>query len=132
MQIWGLTLVNEPHGNGGFWESMHFTPRSQNAFIKHHLGPALKDSGHRDIKLLNYDQNRDDLEPWTDVMFGNPKTAAFVHGAAVHWNSSTFKVYKDVFDIVHRKFPAFSIVHSEATKTTRSTRRCIATRATSS
>lgn len=115
VQIWGLTPVNEPHGNSGFWESMHFTPQSQNAFINHHLGPALKDSGHGDIKTLIYDQNRDDLESWTDVMFGDPETAAFVHGAAVHWYASTFKVYEDVFDRVHRKFPTFSIIHTEAT-----------------
>ena len=37
--IWGLTPVNEPHGNGGHWESMHFSPESQNDFIKQHLGP---------------------------------------------------------------------------------------------
>ena len=26
VDIWGLTPVNEPHGNGGHWESMDFTP----------------------------------------------------------------------------------------------------------
>ncbi|MCP4274400.1 MAG: glycosyl hydrolase, partial [Gammaproteobacteria bacterium] len=26
IDIWGLTPVNEPHGNSGQWESMHFTP----------------------------------------------------------------------------------------------------------
>ena len=48
VDIWGLTPVNEPHGNGGNWESMHFSPQSQNDFIKHHLGPGLRESG-RDV-----------------------------------------------------------------------------------
>ena len=26
IKIWGITPVNEPHGNNGQWESMHFTP----------------------------------------------------------------------------------------------------------
>ena len=72
--IWGLTPVNEPHGNGGHWESMHFSPESQNDFIKHHLGPALRNSQHSDTQLLAYDQNRDGLEDWTDVIFADQQS----------------------------------------------------------
>ena len=115
VDIWGLTPVNEPHGNSGNWESMHFTPETQNAFIKNHLGPTLQASGNGDIKVLIYDQNRDGLEHWTDTIFGDPETAPFVHGAAVHWYSSTYKVHEDTFDRVHDKFPSFSIIHTEGT-----------------
>jgi len=113
--IWGLTPVNEPHGNSGNWESMHFTPETQNDFIKNHLGPALKAGDNGDVKLLIYDQNRDDLEHWTDVILGDPETAPFVHGTAVHWYASTFKVFEEVLDRVHKKFPTFSIIHTEGT-----------------
>ena len=113
VNIWGLTPVNEPHGNNGQWESMHFTPETQNEFIKKHLGPKLKSSQYGDIKLLAYDQNRDGLEHWTDVIFGDPQTAPFVYGVAVHWYESTFKVYEDVFERVHQKFPDFAIIHTE-------------------
>jgi glucosylceramidase len=113
VEIWGLTPVNEPHGNGGHWESMHFSPETQNEFVKDHLGPRLRDSSHSDARLLVYDQNRDGLEAWTDVIFADPRTAGYVYGAAVHWYSSTFKVYEDTFDRVHERFPDFSIVHTE-------------------
>ncbi len=113
VNIWGLTPVNEPHGNGGQWECMHFSPESQNDFIKHHLGPRLQDSRHDDTRLLIYDQNRDGLEPWTDVIFADPQSAPFVFGVAVHWYASTFKVFEDAFDRVHAKFPEFAIIHSE-------------------
>ena len=115
VEIWGLTPVNEPHGNSGQWESMHFTPESQNDFIKHHLGPTLQARGYGDIKLLIYDQNRDGLEDWTNVIFADAETAPFVHGAAVHWYESTKKVYEEVFNRVHEKFPQFSIIHTEGT-----------------
>ena len=115
VSIWGLTPVNEPHGNSGQWESMHFTPETQNAFIKKHLGPTLRATGYGDVKLLIYDQNRDGLEHWTDVIFGDPETAPYVHGAAVHWYESTYKVYEEVFERVHEKFPEFSIIHTEGT-----------------
>ena len=115
VDIWGLTPVNEPHGNSGNWESMHFTPETQNAFIKNHLGPTLQANGNGDIKVLIYDQNRDGMEHWTDTIFGDPETAPFVHGAAVHWYSSTYKVHEKIFDRVHDKFPSFSIIHTEGT-----------------
>ncbi len=115
VDIWGLTPVNEPHGNGGHWESMHFSPGTQNDFVKKHLGPRLQASDHRETKLLIYDQNRDHLEDWTDVILGDPETARYVYGVAVHWYASTFKVFEDVFERVHNKFPDFDIIHTEGT-----------------
>jgi len=113
VDIWGITPVNEPHGNNGQWESMHFTPESQSSFIKQYLGPKLKSGRNKDVKLLIYDQNRDGLEHWTDVILGDEETADYVYGAAVHWYESTFKVYEEVFDKVHAKFPGKAILHTE-------------------
>ena len=73
VEIWGITPVNEPHGNNGQWESMHFTSETQNQFIKNYLGPKLFKGGFKDVKLLIYDQNRDGLEDWTDVILGDPE-----------------------------------------------------------
>ena len=113
VHIWGLTPVNEPYGNNGQWESMHFTPETQNDFIKNYLGPKLHAGNHADVKLLIYDQNRDGLEKWTDLMFADPSTAKYIYGAAVHWYESTYKVFEKVFDAVVHKFPDFAIVHTE-------------------
>jgi glucosylceramidase len=113
VDIWGITPVNEPHGNNGQWESMHFTPETQNDFIKRYLGPKLGSGPNRDVKLLIYDQNRDGLEHWTDVILGDEESAAYVYGAAVHWYESTFKVYEDVFEKVNAKFPDKAILHTE-------------------
>ncbi|MEJ2105135.1 MAG: glycosyl hydrolase family 30, partial [Ignavibacteriaceae bacterium] len=108
-----MTPVNEPHGNNGQWESMHFTPESQNLFIKKYLGPKLVDNGFKNINLLIYDQNRDGLEHWTDVILGDKENAKYVYGSAVHWYESTKKVYEDVFERVHSKFPDKAIIHTE-------------------
>lgn len=115
VDIWALTPVNEPEGNNGHWESMHFSPESQNEFVKSHLGPALQNGGHDDVKLLIYDQNRDQMEHWTDVILGDPETAPYVYGTAIHWYSSTFRVHEEVLERVHAKFPGFDIVHTEGT-----------------
>ncbi len=113
VDMWGITPVNEPHGNDGNWESMHFTPESQNQFIKTYLGPKLVEGGFEDVKLLIYDQNRDHLEEWADVILGDEETAQYVYGTAVHWYSSTYKVYEDVFERVNDKFPHHALIHTE-------------------
>ncbi len=113
VDIWGLTPVNEPHGNNGQWESMNFSPESQNEFVKHHLGPGLKNGGHDDVKLLIFDQNRDGLAHWADVIFSDTETVPYLYGAAVHWYESTNKVYEEVFEDVNRAFPDMAIIHTE-------------------
>ncbi|OIQ00042.1 MAG: glycosyl hydrolase [Zetaproteobacteria bacterium CG2_30_46_52] len=113
VNIWAVTPVNEPYGNNGRWESMHFTPESQRDWIKNHLGPMLKQGQNSDVKIFIFDHNRDALTLWADTIYGDADCAQYVDGAAVHWYESTFKVYEDVFDEVHEKYPQFSIIHSE-------------------
>jgi glucosylceramidase len=115
VEIWGLTPVNEPHGNSGQWESMHFTPETQRDFIKSELGPKLRSSAHRDVRLLIYDQNRDDMEHWADVILGDPEAAQYVYGTAVHWYASTYKVFEEAIAAVRERFPGFEVIHTEGT-----------------
>ena len=113
--IWGLTPVNEPEGNGGQWESMHFTATSQARFIQDHLGPKLQASAHAETKLLIYDQNRDHLEHWAETILSQPDVAQYVYGSAIHWYASTTNVYGDVLERVHERFPEFDLIHTEGT-----------------
>ncbi len=113
VEIWGITPVNEPHGNNGQWESMYFSPETQNEFIKEFLGPKLRDGEYSNLNLLIYDQNRDGIEHWTDVILGDEETSEYVYGTAVHWYESTKKVYEDVFERVNAKFPDKAIIHTE-------------------
>jgi len=115
VDIWGLTPVNEPHGNSGNWESMHFTPETQKAFIRDNLGPTLRAGGHGDVNVLIFDQNRDELEHWADVILADPEAAKYVYGTAVHWYSSTVSVREDAIERVLEKFPGFEIIHTEGT-----------------
>ncbi len=114
VDIWALTPVNEPHGVGGAWESLGFTPETESDFVKRHLGPRLRNSRFADTRVLVFDQNMDGLEKWADTVFPDPEAAPFVSGAAMHWYASTFKVYEDVLDRVHAKYPGFDLVHTEA------------------
>ena len=113
IRVWGITPVNEPLGNNGQWESMHFTPESQKVFIRDHLGPRLRKPAYETVNLLIYDQNRDLLEEWMDAICRDPDTAQYVYGAAVHWYESTFRVSEDILDRVHAKYPDYPVLHTE-------------------
>lgn len=113
VDIWGITPVNEPHGVNGQWESMNFTPQTQNEFIKKFLGPKLKSGDNSKVNLLIYDQNRDGMQQWTDAILSDSLTSGYVYGTAVHWYESTYKVYEDVFDAVNARFPDHKIIHTE-------------------
>lgn len=113
IDIWGITVENEPLGNGNNWESMHYTPEEMNLFVKKHLGPKLEADGH-DVVLLGYDQNRDHLEEWVDVMYGDEEAARYFDGTAIHWYASTYDVFEDALQYAHNAAPGKFLIQSEA------------------
>jgi len=113
IDIWGITPVNEPLGNGSNWESMHFTSKTMSDFIGGDLGPAFEKAG-LDVKIWAYDQNRDKhLLEWADAIYGNPEVARYVDGMGVHWYQSTSDIGAPILDELHKKFPQKQIIHSE-------------------
>ncbi|WP_309400389.1 glycoside hydrolase family 30 protein [Cerasicoccus maritimus] len=111
--IWGITPANEPLGNGNNWESVHFSAHEMSNFIADYLGPTLE-KHVPDLKVWAYDQNRGHhLVEWAEAILGNPKSAKYVDGMAVHWYQSTVDVGAESLDEVHAKFPDKQILHSE-------------------
>lgn len=113
IDIWGITVENEPLGNGGQWESMHFTAEEMGVFIKDHLGPILAEKAP-DLKVLVYDQNRDEMEEWAEVLYKNPEVSRFIHGMAVHWYSHTADWLPEALNLTHEIAPDKHIINSEA------------------
>lgn len=113
IDIWGLTVENEPLGNDNNWESMHYTPKEMTHFVQNHLGPQLESGGHK-VKILGYDQNREHLKDWVDEMFKNEATSKYYDGTAIHWYASTFKVFPDELQYARKKAPGKHLIQSEA------------------
>lgn len=112
--IWGITVVNEPHGNGGNWESMLFTPKEMTDFVEYFLGPKLEKDGYGEVKIFGYDQNRAELKNWVDEMYRSENSSKYFDGTAVHWYDSTFKIYADELQYAHKKDPAKHLIQTEA------------------
>lgn len=113
IDIWGLTVENEPLGNNSNWESMHYTPEEMVEFVSKHLGPKLKDHSHN-VKILGYDQNRDELKEWADIMYKDEESAKYFDGMAIHWYASTYDYMPDVLQYTHDKAPNKLMIQSEA------------------
>lgn len=113
VDIWGLTPVNEPYGNGGNWESMSFPPAEETAFVRDVLGPALEAAGFGDVQILGYDQNRAGIPEWTAEMYANEENACYFGGLAVHWYESTWEWFPELLEAAHNAAPDKHIIETE-------------------
>ena len=112
--IWGVTVENEPLGNGNNWESMLFSPEEMTKFVQYHLGPTLEANGKADVKILGYDQNRAGIKEWVDAMYKNDSTSKYYAGTAIHWYESTYEVFPDALQYAHKKAPNKYLIQTEA------------------
>jgi glucosylceramidase len=113
IDIWGITVENEPLGNGYNWESMHFTPEEMVDFVSKHLGPKLRGDGHK-VKILGYDQNRDELKEWADIMYKDEESSEYFDGMAIHWYASTYDYMPEALQYTYNKAPNKLLIQSEA------------------
>ena len=114
INIWGVTVINEPHGNGNNWESTLFSPEEMSLFVQNHLGPKLEKDGWNAIKILGYDQNRAGLQEWVDAMYKDENTSKYFAGTAIHWYESTYEVFPEALQYAHNKAPNKHLIQTEA------------------
>lgn len=114
IDIWGITVENEPHGNGNNWESMLFSPKEMTGFVQNHLGPKLEKDGYGKVNILGYDQNRAGIKEWVDEMYRDEKSSKYFAGTAVHWYESTFDYFPEDLQYAHKKAPNKYLIQTEA------------------
>lgn len=113
IDIWGITVENEPLGNGENWESMHFTPEEMNRFVRDYLSPMLKQKGQK-VRILGYDQNRDEaMISWASAMY-NPEMIDDYDGIGIHWYASTTSHFPEALDALYQLAPDKYIIQTEA------------------
>lgn len=113
IDIWGITPINEPHGNGNNWESTLFSPEEMTLFVQNHLGPKLEKDGWGNVKILGYDQNRAGIKEWADEMYKNANTSKYFDGMAIHWYESTYEVFPSDLQYAHQKAPNKFLIETE-------------------
>ena len=113
IDIWGVTVINEPHGNGNNWESTHFSPKEMTDFVQDYLGPKLENDGWGKVNIFGYDQNRAGLKEWVDEMYRDEKASKYFAGTAIHWYESTFEVFPEDLQYAHNKASNKYLIETE-------------------
>ena len=111
INIWGITVQNEPGYCPTSYEAMHFTPETERDYIKQYLGPQIS-KDHPNVSILIYDHNKDHVVEWAKTIYSDPDAAKYLWGIAVHWYSG------DQFNnlnTTHYLFPNKPILATEAT-----------------
>ena len=111
INIWGITVQNEPEACPFEYEGLHFNPETERDFLKQFLGPQLR-KDHPDTKILIFDHNKNHVVKWAQTILSDPEAAQYVWGTAVHWYSG------DDFpnlNTTHFLFPNTPILATEAT-----------------
>lgn len=83
VDLWGVTVQNEPEF-AAQWEACVYTPESQTAFIRDHLGPVLH-AEQPGVKIIGYDHNKDHVVKWAEAIYGDAEAKQYVDGIGVHW-----------------------------------------------
>lgn len=114
IDIWAVTVENEPLGNSNNWESMHYTPEEMTDFVVRHLGPQLEKDGHPAL-ILGYDQNRgEELKEWVDEMYRDDLARKYFAGTAIHWYASTYDHFPESLQYAHEAAPDKLLIQTEA------------------
>lgn len=110
--IWGITVINEPEGNGAHWDSMHMSPEEMAEMVADYMGPTFTKESI-DAKILIFDQNRAGAKEWTNRYYSNPKALPYTTGTALHWYSSTYEVHEEVIRDIMKTNPGQITMHTE-------------------
>jgi glucosylceramidase len=112
--VWGLTVQNEPMAKQT-WESCIYTAEQERDFIKNFLGPTLWKNNMKDVRLIAWDHNRDQVYQRASTILNDPEAAKYVWGIGFHWYESwTGAPTPENVRLVHEAFPETTLMLTEA------------------
>ncbi|MFW5842046.1 MAG: glycoside hydrolase family 30 protein [Bacillota bacterium] len=106
-----LSVQNEPAAKQ-VWDSCVYTAEEERDFVKHYLGPTLKKSIHKDVKLLIWDHNRDIIVDRARTVLEDQDASKYVWGTGFHWYMS--EAFENL-ETVHNLFPNKHLLFTEGT-----------------
>jgi len=84
INLWGLTVQNEPLTQTGLWQCMFYTPETQAEFVAQHLGPTIR-RDHPDMKIMIHDDATIALLTFAKPILENQAASQYVDGVGYHW-----------------------------------------------
>ncbi|XP_063833387.1 lysosomal acid glucosylceramidase-like [Ostrinia nubilalis] len=94
IDIWGLTTVNEPLSglmSLGNNNRVTWTAQGLGTWIAEHLGPMIRNSPFKDVKILTGDDQRMCVPLWFNLVVSEtPAALDYIDGVAVHFYFDDF------------------------------------------
>lgn len=84
VDVWGLTIHNEPYATMSEWQAMYYRPEGLASFLAGHLGPLMR-SKHPGLKLMFHDDQTSVLKANVMPFLENDTVAQYIDGVAYHW-----------------------------------------------
>ncbi|CAH0402652.1 unnamed protein product [Chilo suppressalis] len=117
IKIWGITTTNEPL-NGMFgianFNSLGWAPLNLGRWIANHLGPTIRNSAFRDLKIISHDDQRATVPFYINMMLRAISEASqYIDGFGVHYYTDLF-VSAEVFSLVTENYPDKFILATES------------------
>ena len=118
LPMWGLTIENEPKAGNALTYSFNclgFTPELQRDFLKKDLGPILETHGYGvdNVDVMIFDDQRNQIYRWANIILNDKEAAKYVKGTAVHWYNDNDKNVMEL-DKTHAIDPSKYILNTEA------------------
>jgi len=119
VRFWGISTGNEPLNGELFPMFVHFMSLGWNAarqgkFVGDHLGPTIRNSKFKDLKLFSNDDQRYTLAWWFKTMEkSHNQSLSYIDGLAVHWYWDRM-IPPTLLDEHHRKYPDMLIFNTES------------------
>jgi glucosylceramidase len=107
--IWGVSVQNEPMAQQ-VWDSCLYTAEEERDFVRDHLGPALRDAGLGDVKIVVWDHNRDLMVERANVIYADADASRYVWGTGFHWYGPE---HFDAVQQVHDAWPDKHLLFTE-------------------
>lgn len=119
VSMWGLTIENEPqmgYRSDYRFNSLGFNSTMEREFVKHNLGPELERTGHKDIKVMIYDDNivtsQGNIEEFANTVLSDKDANKYVAGVAYHWYAQ--HADKKMLDRIAKKYTNKFLLSTEA------------------
>ncbi|KAG4067248.1 hypothetical protein HA402_000239 [Bradysia odoriphaga] len=119
INFWAFSTGNEPLNGIIGWVFVHFmslgwTAGTQGKWVGDHLGPLLRNSSFRNVKLLGGDDQRYVMPVWYEEMQGaHSEAIKYLDGFAVHWYWDNIAP-PSLLDKTHKLFPDKFILNTES------------------
>lgn len=111
IQIWGLTIMNEPiFAKQPFldFNTMIFAQNDYATYISDYLGPTFsRDKNLRPIKLIVHDDNRRYLMNYTDPVLSFKNVSKYINGISTHGYTDENYEFMDEIYMKHKKLDLF-------------------------